>query len=1249
MRWYRFAFLVIPLWLLGSCSGDGGGNTDTFESWWRFNHDTSSDEMSPPGQDIDVVDATEVPSTPDVGDEPGTPDVTDALPEVEDLVDVQEPEETTIDTADVQVPDTDPGIYPFETFGPLTVSAKGLIIGGKYLQMRFAEISYWKFPTSRWESLLDQVKEAGFNGVYTSVCWRRHETAAGVLDFTTGNLALADFLQKAQSRNLFIYLHAGPWIEGEAAGCLPDRMVAGSDSVPSPVADGKMVLRMTDADWQTAVAGWFDQLNAIVVPFQLTSFPEGKLAFYQVESSYDFFSFLKDARNRVLQEMAGSAPVPLNAGVYMAQLRDTVQADGIKVPLVTSLTGDFENGGRRVLATGDAPGLYPAFELSADSPYQPMELKLWNLKKEMRNTALHGQVYMAVPGIAVGILPSPVHMARALMAGADVVVVRDFAASVLAPEMSSVRNAAGGLDVFSTLNAARPTVTPSRADPASPIGLSGIPRRSFEAFRNMNLLFDRIGPLMANRDLPHRIGPNSSNPPLKLELNSAAVGAIENKYKAPDAGVAGWVMELFGDHFEEWFLSPQEPTGRATYFFDASDGTVLIHLLNLDALEGGKNLHSRYDLLAKATYAGSTIPRHSSIVIPASDDQAGGDEALGWGQKFLLVNHPLGAGYPTLEYCSANLAAIREFNGRMLLVAHGKPLVNANGTFFTEPGEVSFSNFAGIPDIVHNSLPGGGLHTDPGGKLAVQFQHDSTGSLLVGFGAGKQVQILSTTSDVARTLRFALHGDATDVAAFGFSRIDSVQPDGGKLTLSGRVQPGVDRLLFLLNKKPSEVHVDGENVTCSWTDQASLLDCPLAQAVTAPAELIPHSDLYVRQEGYFGTPEDVGKAEFPDHFAVLPGAPTPLDTLDQPAGFGVAWYLTSVELGPVPAGQDGFLSLGGGADVLSFFVNGQYAGSSVPMGNVPMASGDTASGLSEVGFRIPAGLFVQGTNQVAVRVFAFGRSPYAMFPLYSAAPLLPPNLDPMASKIPHFAVEGLDPVAHKGIWGPAKVVVGAVSAPLAGEWTVTRGNASGSAVTAGVLKGWHDLGTNPSAPANAGFSWVNPPADAAPLALTDGQMSWATFTFSKSAMSPWEGTPELVLEGKSVLGLVYLNGQAVGVWASDDESMSQGLHSRLLQGAGTRQLLADLGFADFFSASHGRIPLPPELLQGENRVTLLLVDISPTLDVDLALPGVGSVSGKGLLTRLDLAWNRDEPTDGQAGQPGSLLWKPMVVELLPQP
>jgi len=1246
MRRYRFVFLVTLIALLGSCSG-GGGGADTYESWWQFPKDVPI-EKDAPGPDVEAV-GEELRPDSDIVDEPGDHDVlSDGLPEIDDVPDVQLPDELAPDVEDIKQPDTDPGTYPFEAFGPLTVSAKGLIIAGKYLQMRFAEVSYWKFPASRWDALLDQVKEAGFNGVYTSACWRRHETTPGALDFSTGNLNLAAFLQKAQSRNLYIYFHAGPWIAGEAAGCLPDRIGPGGDAIPSPMADNKIAIRMTDADWQNSAAAWFDQVNAQVVPYQITSFPEGKLAFYQVESHYDLFYFLRDARNRVMQEMAGSMPVPLNPGLYMAQLRDAVQADGIKVPLVTSLTGDFENGGRRIAQTGDAPGIYPAFDLATDSPYQSMELKLWNLKKEMRNTALHGQVYMAVPGIAVGILPSPVHMARALMAGADVVVVRDFAASVLPPDASAVRDNATGLSVFSKLDKARPAVTPPRADPASPISLSGVPRRSFEAFRHLNLIFDRVGPMMANRDLPHRIGPNNSNPPLKLTVSLPSVGAIEDKYKAPAPGVAGGVTELFGDHFDEWFLSPSEPTGRATYFFDASDGTILVHLLNLDVLKEGKNLHSRYDLLTKITYAGATIPRHSSIVIPASDDQAGGEDALGWGQKFLLVNHPLGAGYPMMEYCSANLAAIREFNGRLLLVAYGKPLVNADGTFFTEPGEISFANFPGIPDIVHNSLPGGGLHTDPGGKLAVQFQHDSTGSLVVGFGGGKQVQILSTTLDVARSLHFELNSDATDIAALGLSKIDSVQPDGnGKLTVSGRVQPGVDRLVFLMTKAPDKVTVDGSTAACKWTDYANMLDCKLSGPVAGPPELIPHGDLYVRQEGYFGAPEDVGTAEFPDHFLVQAGVPVAMDALDQPATFGVGWYLTSVELGPVAPGQDGFLSVGGGADVLTFFVNGQYAGSAVALGNVPMSSGDTLSGTSEIGFRVPAGLFVQGTNQVAIRAFAFGRSPLSMFPLYSTAPILPPNLDSRSSKIPHFAVEGLDPAAHKGIWGPSKVVVGAVSAPLSGEWKTSRGNASGTGVTAGMLKGWHNLGPDAGAPANAGFSTTNPVGEATPLALQDGQMSWATFVFSKSALAPWEGTPEVVLEGKSALAVVFLNGQAVGVWASDEPALSQGLHSRLLQGAGTRQLLADLGFADFFTATRSRIPLPPELLQGDNRVTLMLLDISPPQQADLTLPSVGTVSGQGMLTRLDLAWNRDEPENGQPGAAGALVGKPMVIEFLP--
>jgi len=1224
--------LVCSLGLFGpfsSCSSPEGPAGDVADSGFNFGKD-AQDGQSP----ADLPDTQEQDGITEIGQDAGSdldvpfnPDV-----EQEDVVEqVDEPDEVTppdLDALDQQK-DTDPPFnFPYATFGPMTLSAKGILIDAKYVQMRMAEVSYWKVAREDWEGVLDSVKEAGFNGIYTSACWRLHERKAGVRDFTTGNLALGDFLDMAETRGLYVYFAAGPWVSGEAGGCLPEWMLTAGAANPSPVADGKFAVRTTDTDYTAAVTAWFDELNAIVSKHQITLSPLGRVVFYQVEADYDVFYFLRDAAGRVLQEMAGVIPVPINPGAYMAWLRDTVQADGISVPLLTSLSGDFENGGRRLLGTGDTPGVLPALDLGTYTEYEAMEGKIWALRKEMRNSNLHGQVYGVTPGIVVGLMPSATHMARALMAGADVAVVRDFSAGLLPGPFAGVAMDASGIEVVSSLDDAKVAMGSQVRDLASPLAQSGIPRKTYFAFRRLNRLMERLGPGsgFAGKDMPNRTGPNAwSGSPVKISTTNAAVGAIEGKYTAPATGPAGGILEVMGDHFAEWYQAPVEPVDRANYYFDSTDGTILLNLVNLDGLKNGKNKHDREDQITKVLVSGITMPRHSNIVVPASDDEATGDSFLGWGSKLMLLNHPLGPGYPWMEYCSANLMAAREFSGAMLILVHGKPQVKAEGIYFTEAGEISFQNIGGIPDIMHNSLPGGGIHTDPGGKLAVTFQHDSTGYLKLGLPSGKQILLMVTTTGLAETAFFGPALDGSDVAVLGMDRVDSAAGLPETLSVKGKVSARSDRVVLLVSKEPKSVKVNGEPVSCTWNPHARSVECPLAPPEPLP-ETIPHTQIYTRSETFNGNLGDIGVADYPDKFANTDGAPLPLGAAEVAADFGVAWYVAQIDLPTVAAGQDGFLSLGGAADIVSLFVNATYVGSSTSAGNPPMSSVDVASGLASVGFRIPAGVLVQGMNTIGVRVLALGHSPESIPLFYSAAPILPPELDAFTSLLPHFAVEGLKPDTPKGVWGSAKLTSGALALPVPGPWTISRGDASGMAQSYGTLHQWHEMSPAPSTPGQYGFSTTSDFSPEAPFMLPDGQVSWVTTTFSSGDMAH-RGSLELELEGRSAVGLVFLNGKLVGTWFSDDESLSQGLHSRLLQGAGSRQLLADRSYGVHSPGDPDRVTLPARLINKsggqDNRVTVMVIDISPPFLADLALPVVGKVTGQGRLTRLAITWNRD--------------------------
>ena len=1213
------------------------------------------DMKQPPKKDVQPIDVvTEI-------DDAGAPETDLFEPDLTDLPDIFYPEfdvplidSVEIETEEVETVEQDltaliePG---FGNYGSMTISPKGILIGGQYEQLRFARVDYWKFPAERWDYLMDMADEAGFNGIATAACWRRHEKAQGIFDFTTGNLALGDFLDKAAARGLYVYFYAGPWIDGEALGCMPDWLTSQAGNLPSPVADGKLALRISDADFTGLVSMYFDQLNPIVGARQWTGFQQGYVLFYQLESAYDVFYFLKDAEAKISQEMLGIPVPPLNAGLYLAQLKEAVTMDGITLPLLTSITGDFENGGKHVFGTGDTPGILPAFIMDTRSPYKAMELKLAQIRKEMRTYSLHSKTYEAAPGVAVGVLPSATHLARTLMGGADAVVVKGFAAALLPLEDATLGLNTSGTGLFSDLESADVAFGPALEDYPALLTASGVPRDSYFEFRMLNLFMERFGPAFAGRDQPMRIGPNKSVSPFELEVLNEEVGAIEDHWTWPEAGMGLGIQEVMADNFADWFQFTTEATGRATYFFDSSDGTLLVHLLNLDGLDGDKNKHERQDLITKVVFNGSEIPRHSNIVVPASDDIASGEPYLGWGGKFLVINHPLGPGYPTLEYSTANIAAIEEFNDRLLMVLHGKPTIKSEGIFFTEAGEISLANFGGIPDVVHNSLNGGGVFADTGGKLAVQFQHDETGFLTISLPGGQQLEVMATTTDLAKTIHFATNFDFSKIAIFGLLRVEETEGIEGGLIVKGKIDPATDRIAMLTTAPPYTVEVDGKEVDCEYDQDTLLLDCEVQP--DAPLEgSASQGETYMKQESYTGSPSELGIDYAPDAFTTMDGLPPALQTPGISVTNGVAWYVTEVTLGPIPPGQQGFLKVEGVSDLVSVFLNGTYVGSSMGLGNSPMTPMDVSMGLPAAGFRIPGGLLQQGLNTVALRVFTWGHPTAGLPMVYSAAPLLPPELDPFAAVIPHLAIAGLNPVAGKGVQGSATITVGVSSTPLPGPWTVSVGDANGTGRTLGMLQGWHSLAPAESAATNNGFNPVPEITEEISLPLLEGQFTWVTRSFSSEQLTA-EGGFELAIAGRSALAMVFLNGLPIGVWASDEESISQGLHSELVQGVGTRQLLADLSHGHFFS-SEDTIPLPWQLLGKsgglDNRVSCLVMDISPATDIDLVIPSIGTISGLGKLTRFEVLFNTAEAYQAGGSLEGSpAYWKDVEVALLPPP
>jgi hypothetical protein len=1234
--WQR---LLAVLLLVSGCDGGGGGSTaDAGADACLFcNWDTT------PGTDI--------PDLPDaVSDAPAE----DVLTDLDDVALVDLPEEDLEDAIDPDLPPrVDTPVEPdvpdqpltYEQYGPLTLSRKGILLDGQYEQFRFARVDYWKIPAAQWERRLSLVKEAGFNGIATAACWAHHAPTADAADLSTGNRNLSLFLDLAAAQGLWVWFNAGPWLgEGAPAGCLPSWLLAQTGLSATSVADGVVVPREADGDFIGAVKAWFTVLNPIIVPRQITVSPSNPVVFYQVEDSWDLHLFLKEMEAIQVESMEGTpmAAKQPAAGPYFLALRDAAMGAGITVPIVTALTGRLESGGRSVLGTGDAPGVLPAFRFDDDDPYASLEARLRRLRQELRNPNLHGSIYSSAPGLAAAVPPNPSHLLRLLIGGADVVVTEGFDEGVPGATLGTVHLDASGPGVFPALKGGRPVLDRADRTAGGALNPEGLPLRPWFLLRRHGAMLDRFAASLGNWDHPMRGGTDGGDGVAPVEVLNPAVGAVEGPWPPADVEPAGGITELLSDHYMDWYVTPPEaPAGRSTYMMQGTDGTILVALVNQDGLKDGGNAGAREDLITKLVVDGEEIPRHSSLVVPAYDRDGDVPAWRGWGSKLVVLNHPLGAGLPILEYCSSHIYAIRDFNTRLLMVTYGEPSVKSGGVWFTEPGEISLAQFQGLPDVLHNTLPGGGIHTDPGGKMAIQSQHDDTGVLLLNLASGTKLQLLSTTAAVAERLTFLKEPLGWDLAVSGFDHVDTVQAAAeGGLDIVGAMSPGPRPLTLLVHKEPWAVTLDGDALDCSYDAPAQLLTCPHDEPAPpdAPSPLASYA---TRQEPAGTAPGDLGAAAHPDAFieatGPLPAAEDPLVAVDG----GVIWYTAEVQLGA--SGADAFLSLEGAGDLVSVYINDVYLGSTAALGNHPLTGADASAGLGAPGFRIPGSVILPGTNRVALRVLVWGRADRMLPRLLSMVPMLDDSLVQFASLVPHLAVRGLHPFGHRGAWGSVSVNISGASTPVTGPWTVSKGAPDRTGRSHGVLEGWHQ-----AAPGGVPGGWAaaNLPTEQAPLLLPDGAGLWITATFDGQAWAlHGEGGLDLLLEGRSLAAIGFLNGAFMGTWLSDRESASQGAHSEIQGGQVVRSLLMNPDWIVADGGAPARLRLPASaLVEGANRVSLLLLDLSPPGPADISLPGVGEVAGHGALTRMELAWNQDNGGDALP-----LLWRTRTLSLLEEP
>lgn len=235
-----------------------------------------------------------------------------------------------------------------------------MTIDGNDMFVYSAAFHYFRVPKPLWRDRFAKIKAAGFNTVETYIPWNIHELNIpknpqdqSQFDFTD----LKDFLKMAADEfGLYVIVRPGPFICAEWAGGGYPRWLA--KYKPKKHTD-EYWLRSNDPSYLQWCKHWFDAVDKILLPYQITCKPRGSkgIIMEQIENEYDY----QDAQNKI---------------AALQVFYKTVRNNGIDVPIFTCLTEQCRGSKDSILKNVfDADNLYVGLKEAPSCAQRIVNLK----------------------------------------------------------------------------------------------------------------------------------------------------------------------------------------------------------------------------------------------------------------------------------------------------------------------------------------------------------------------------------------------------------------------------------------------------------------------------------------------------------------------------------------------------------------------------------------------------------------------------------------------------------------------------------------------------------------------------------------------------------------------------------------------------------------------------------------------------------------------------------------------------------
>jgi hypothetical protein len=483
----------------------------------------------------------------------------------------------------------------------------------------------------------------------------------------------------------------------------------------------------------------------------------------------------------------------------------------------------------------------------------------------------------------------------------------------------------------------------------------------------------------------------------------------------------------------------------------------------------------------------------------------------------MLHDFPLNENY-TLHYASSEVLTARPFNDELLLIVYG---------FEGSAGELALKA-KGLDLIAKDDSIT--LEEKAADHITISYDHDQGKVALFQSAVGQKLRVYITNTEDAGRIWF-FKKDRADVMISGLDDLEILNEQRIRFQYSGQA----GQLDMLSAEK---IALDGLEEKTPF-DPASHLTRLTKPTLSTPPALPEFSQARIKGD----------RAETQNDFddsswLTVEGQPKALEFLDIFAGH--AWYRTRFEIKDAAAiKKHDRLYIESASDIVGVYVNGNYLATLNPFGTEI----DNQSPNVHYKFQGLAKFLKVGVNTITFRTEVWGHGSF----MFGRGTIVGTQ-----ARLPALPYDGL-----KGLYGKAQI----------GDRDLTQ------------WKIGTQLGGEKAGYARPDFNatdWET--VDGRSLSLAKGDIVWYRSEFMTSQLpqpDQWAAPIVLNVKGQGAKATIFLNGQMIGRWLSDENWLQKGFWGRPQRGM-------------WVSLSADMFPLPYEMLHQDGRPNTLAIAFEDT-------------------------------------------------------